>query len=185
MELSLSWGLIALMVTLIGLVELTRAMVGRLWRSAVASWRLRRAAAGERRAEVMLERRGWRIIERQPRRPFRFAVDGATREVELRADLLVARRGRLFVAEVKTGSRAPRIETSSTRRQLLEYRVAYREADGVLLVDAENDVVSEVVFPLSGERRSGLFAGFFLGIGLGFGLCWLVVELELLPAVAP
>ena len=40
------------------------------------------------------------------------------------------------MAEVKTGTYAPRLETAATRRQLLEYGVAF-DVDGVLLVDAD------------------------------------------------
>jgi hypothetical protein len=50
------------------------------------------------------------------------------------------------VVEVKTGALAPKIETSATRRQMLEYRVAF-DVDGVLLVDAESGTVHEVTFP--------------------------------------
>jgi len=47
---------------------------------------------------------------------------------------------------VKTGAHAPRIETSATRRQILEYRVAF-DVDGVVLVDAEAGSVHEITFP--------------------------------------
>ena len=67
--------------------------------------------------------------------------------IVVRADLLVSRGARRFVAEVKTGARAPRIETAATRRQLLEYAVAY-DVDGVLLVDMEEHTISEVEFPM-------------------------------------
>ncbi len=50
------------------------------------------------------------------------------------------------MAEVKTGAAAPQLSTAATRRQLLEYRVAF-DVDGVLLVDAEAGRVQRVVFP--------------------------------------
>ena len=72
-------------------------------------------------------------------------MDGARRRrtdgrTLLRADLLVTRNGRRYVAEVKTGRTAPRLDCAATRRQLLEYRIAFG-VDGVLLVDAESDCV--------------------------------------------
>jgi len=67
-------------------------------------------------------------------------ADGEPMEVSLRADLLVTRNGRRYVAEVKTGRAAPRLDCAATRRQLLEYRIAFG-VDGVLLVDAESDRV--------------------------------------------
>ncbi len=54
----------------------------------------------------------------------------------------------MLVAEVKTGERAPSLTTAATRRQLLEYAVAYG-ADGVLLVDPEAGAIREVDFALA------------------------------------
>ncbi len=63
-------------------------------------------------------------------------IDGEPVEVGVRADLWVGLGERRYVAEVKTGGRAPDPTHPATRRQLLEYRVAF-EPDGLLLVDAE------------------------------------------------
>ncbi len=95
--------------------------------------------------------------------------------VELKADLLVAKGGRQFVAEVKTGTLAPQIRTSATRRQLLEYRLAY-DVDGVLLVDMENGSISEIDFPLPVGRAQGhnAYAWMALGVALGAGLMHLL-----------
>jgi len=66
--------------------------------------------------------------------------------MELRADYLVERGGELLVAEVKTGEEAPSLETAATRRQLLEYHVAFA-VDGVLLVSPEQGTIQRVAFP--------------------------------------
>ena len=63
-----------------------------------------------------------------------------------RADLLVERDGRLYVADVKSGALATDPTLPATRRQLLEYLLAY-EVDGALLVDMEARQIREVVFP--------------------------------------
>ena len=96
--------------------------------------------------------------------------------MELRADLVVHGRGRRWVADVKTGAEAPRLTTQATRRQLLEYRVAY-EVDGVLLVDMEEGVVHTVDFDLpsgaTGGRSNRVWA-FVAGVAAGAGLAsWL------------
>jgi hypothetical protein len=52
-----------------------------------------------------------------------------------------------LVAEVKTGEVAPRLSTAATRRQLLEYRVAF-DVDGVLLVCPERGTIQRVDFLL-------------------------------------
>jgi len=119
----------------------------RAWvRSRRARRRARRALRGETRAEKLLVHRGFAIRDRQVTRKWVIDVDGEELAVTLRADLLVERHSRRFVAEVKTGDEAPRISNVSTRRQLLEYLLAY-EVDGVLLVEPEAASVREITFP--------------------------------------
>ena len=134
--------------------------------------RSRRAVDGEARSEVLLADAGFVILARQPRLVFALSVDGASRSVELRADWLVERGGRRFVADTKTGGKAPSLDHAPTRRQLLEYRVAY-EVDGVLLVDAETDRIHEVVFPAlhsPSPDGSALHAMLFFAVAALFGL---------------
>ena len=130
-------------------------------RLAIARWlparRLRlareRGAEGEVRAEALLRRLGYAIVARQAALSYGVSIDGEPRSIDLRADFLVERDRRLFVAEVKTGRLAPRLETSATRRQLLEYRVAFDTA-GVLLVDVDAGRVHAVEFPLPAARKA-------------------------------
>lgn len=127
------------------------------WRSASVRWaaedRALRGAIGERRAEAIVHAHGYRVVERQSRARWLVWTDGREVSGELRADLVVVRAadGALFVAEVKTGVLAPRIETGATRRQLLEYLLAF-DVDGVLLVDADRGTVHEVVFGVPEAR---------------------------------
>jgi hypothetical protein len=116
------------------------------WRaSRLAKLRARRASAGESAAAQLLEAHGYAIEDTQVRLAWTFHCDGEPVTVELRCDAIVAKDGRRFVAEVKTGERAPALDTAATRRQLLEYVIAY-DADGVLLVEPEAGVVREVSF---------------------------------------
>lgn len=127
---------------------------------ALARWRRRlhghrrwvRAAAGEVEAEDLLAEHGFAILDRQAGLVWSIECDGEPHPVELRADLLVERAGRRFVAEVKTGVSAPLLTNAATRRQLLEYCVAY-EVDSVLLVDVEAQAVREITFRASGGSR--------------------------------
>src|SRR4051794_13313317 len=99
------------------------------WRAASVRWRLQaqsaRATAGEARAEKLLGKRGYRIEARQATQRWNVLVDGEPHAVTLRADFVVARRGKRYVAEVKTGDDAPDVAAPATRRQLLEYRCAF------------------------------------------------------------
>ena len=120
----------------------------RAWRgSARAKARAARAGEGEDAAAALLEGAGYVIVERQARVTWAPLVDGAPVMMELRADYLVEGKGELLVAEVKTGEQAPSVETAATRRQLLEYHVAFG-ADGVLLVCPERKAIHRIVFPL-------------------------------------
>lgn len=105
----------------------------------------RRGARGERAAERLLRARGFELLATQPVCRWRFQVDGKQHEVNLRADFLIRRGGLRYVADAKTGA-ATKL-TAPTRRQLLEYRLAF-DVDGVLLVDADAGRVREVVFTL-------------------------------------
>jgi hypothetical protein len=130
-------------------------VVGRWLRAWRGSWRAharaRRAGGGEQDAAEMLRRAGFRIVARQARTWWSPTVDGEPHETELRADYLVEGDEGLFVAEVKTGDEAPQLSTAATRRQLLEYQVAFKlafGADGVLLVCPELGSIHRVQFPL-------------------------------------
>jgi Holliday junction resolvase-like predicted endonuclease len=134
------------------LAALVLARWTRAWRgSRRARTRARRAGHGEEDAAVMLRRAGFKIVARQARTWWAPVVDGEPQETEVRADYLVEGGGELLVAEVKTGDEAPQLATAATRRQLLEYHVAFA-ADGVLLVCPELGAIHRVEFPLPGPR---------------------------------
>jgi Holliday junction resolvase-like predicted endonuclease len=134
------------------LVALVLARWLRTWKgSRRAKVRAARAGAGEEHAARMLRAEGYTIVAVQVRTWWSPIVDGEPHEIELRADYLVELDGELLVAEVKTGDEAPRIATAATRRQLLEYHVAFAVAygaEGVLLVCPELGTIHRVEFPL-------------------------------------
>ena len=110
--------------------------------------RMERARSGEQRALTLLRELGYRVLGAQVSADYAIALDGEPVSIALRADYLVERGGSRFVAEVKTGLAAPRIQTSGTRRQLLEYLIAF-QVDGVLLVDVEARRAHVVRFPFA------------------------------------
>ncbi len=95
-------------------------------------------------------------------------VDGRRVPYRVRADYLLRKGNKTYVAEVKTGNQAVSFLQSHTRRQLLEYYLVY-QPQAVLLVDGEEGKIEEVVFP---DRRSGLK---MWGWGVGIFLLGLVV----------
>lgn len=132
--------------------------------------------AGERAAGALLEREGYRIDARQPALEWTIRCDGAPLPIVLRADLIVSRAGRRFVAEVKNGADAGRLDLPATRRQLLEYAVAYG-ADGALLVDVAGQRVHEVEFGLPAARSGGsALPVLALALLLAAGCCWYLMR---------
>lgn len=127
----------------LGLLQTTRLW----WRSTSAARRLRRqstrARAAEVRAAKLLTSHGYEIIAEQPVASW-FIGDY---EAVVRADYLVTKGGRKYVAEVKSGEEAPLLSSRSTRRQLLEYVCAF-DVEAVLLVDSESGSVDQIQFRL-------------------------------------
>lgn len=160
-------GVVALLVAL-WLGGFMALKLRRLFESSASSQRTRRGLRGERQAEALLTRNGYRVIARQVAGTYDAQVDGVTQPVSLSADLLVERQGSTWIVEVKTGPHAPRFEHADTRRQLLEYQLAFG-GDAVLLVDPERESIREIRFPipalpLPATRRSAPSAGWWLAL---------------------
>jgi hypothetical protein len=144
-ELTLAWSLAAVLALLLLLLLIGRAL-SRWRRGFVARERGQTASQGERDAEELLSGLGFRVIDRQVSLHWSIECDGQPHPVDLRADMLVERGGQRYVAEVKTGLSAPSLRLAATRRQLLEYAIAY-QVESVLLVDMAARTVREVRFP--------------------------------------
>lgn len=133
-----------------------------------------RAQTAEAHAALLLERLGYKVLGTQVEAVYGLAVDGQSMSIAVRADYLVTRNGRRYVAEVKSGRLAPLLATPTTRRQLLEYLVAFR-ADGVLLVDGETQSVHEVVFPLPAHAPArGGHGWVAVGLAVAAALVWML-----------
>lgn len=153
--------------------------IGRTWRRFCLRRRFQRGRKAEERAARLLVRAGYEILGEQVEERGKVEVDGESFEFPVRGDYLVAKTGKTYVAEVKSGKKAPRVSNAKTRRQLLEYLWVY-PVDGVLLVDMEADVIHEVRWPGLSPMPRTRFTGpyllvlglvlFFLGIGLGWWL---------------
>ena len=137
-------------VALVAGALLAAAVLGWAGRQ-LRAWRgrdhVRRGQQAEREAERLLRRRGYAIAARQVTGSWELHVDGEPVQVQCRADLIVRRKRRTFVAEVKRGAGA-RVTAPGTRRQLLEYERAFA-VDGVLLVDMRSRSVHLVTFPIT------------------------------------
>ena len=128
--------------------------------------RQRRAFRAEEDAAGVLRAHGYTVISDQVEHSWTIHQNGEPFEVDLRADYLVSRGGKRYIAEVKSGMCAPSLSTAATRRQLLEYRVAYN-VEGILLVDMEAVELSRVDFGDRVEGREISSRGTFLGVVMG------------------
>src|SRR5690606_14201434 len=84
------------------------------------------AATAEKDAVALLQSHGYRVLQTQVEQLWQVRRGTDTIQVRLRADARVSRNGRQFIAEVKSGSLSANVRHGPTRRQLLEYAVAYR-----------------------------------------------------------
>jgi glutamate/tyrosine decarboxylase-like PLP-dependent enzyme len=134
----------------------------------------KRGRQGEADAETLLERLGYTIISRQERGTVRFTVDGQVHESTDRADLIVAKKGRTYVAEVKTGAQA-NVDLPHVRRQLFEYSHVF-ETDGILFVDMNTRSVSEVSFEASEDPHFPL-GPFLAGAACGIFVVLIIMVL--------
>jgi hypothetical protein len=149
------------------------------WRRFKMRRRFARAARAEDNAAKLLQRRGYKVLEIQPELSWQVKLNGRPHDIEIRADYLVARGRRRYIAEVKTGNHAPSITTSATRRQLLEYRMAYA-VEGVLLVDMEDEAIYHVDFSgleaIGGAERAAFLRGALAGLLFGAAMAWSLIS---------
>ncbi|MGQ9474151.1 MAG: hypothetical protein ACUVRN_08920 [Candidatus Caldatribacteriaceae bacterium] len=105
----------------------------------------------EKRSARFLERRGFEIVGEQVEKYAVMEIDGQKIPYTVRADYLLKKRGKTYIAEVKTGSQVANCLQPHTRRQLLEYYLVYRP-QAVLFVDGEEEKIEKVVFPYQNKN---------------------------------
>ena len=139
---------LALILLLLGLLVVQSLRL--LWLRGRAARQMTRSRllgeAGERRAEAVLEREGYEILERQTLGGYQLKVDGAPVSINLRADFIAKKDGQIVLAEVKAGRDNATASVRATRRQLLEYTLAF-DVDALALVDVTNERVIQIEFP--------------------------------------
>ncbi len=152
--------------------------VTRLGRRRVLRHRRDRGRRGEVDAAQVLVEAGYHLLQDQASREAEMEIDGVARPYTVRPDYLVRRGNRRYVAEVKTGKKAPNPLYTPTRRQLLEYEVCF-PTHGLLLVDMETRrvhrirwaQVDAVATSRAPSRRLSLWLGLAFGLGLCLGAC--------------
>lgn len=149
-----TWVQAALVVAVLVVSLCVGLRAHRQWRRYGRRRIAKKALGAERTALDVLRRQGYRVLDTQVHQVWTVLHGQRRLDVSLRADALVQRGKRRFIAEVKSSALVAQLRHGPTRRQLLEYAVAYR-TDGVLLVDMNTERVEEITFPgMVGSQRS-------------------------------
>ncbi len=101
----------------------------------------------EKKAEKWLKRNGFQITDKQLSRPLIIQTGKTQHRYLIRTDFLVKKGSRKYIVEVKSGQKNSSITNRETRRQLLEYFLAYHSY-GIILFDMEHKKFTEVKFLL-------------------------------------
>ena len=114
--------------------------------------RFSKSRQAEKEAEKILRKNGYTIIDAQKSKPLLMTIGNRIHRYLVRIDYLVRKRGKVFVVEVKSGEKIPYITNRETRRQMLEYYLAYQPC-GILLLNMKNKNISEVKFQFESTMR--------------------------------
>jgi Holliday junction resolvase len=136
-------------------------------------WRGRRGAlrghAAQREAASLLREQGYQVRAEEQQLGGQLEVDGERVDYDVRVDYVVARGGRTYAVEVKSG-KASSPRSAQTRRQLREY-AALADVDGLLLVDMQRRRVHELRFVEAAGVAPRRARATSIALSLLLGLC--------------
>lgn len=109
--------------------------------------RIQKAKKSEYKAIEFMEHKGYQVIDLQKECDYKLFIDGKPHKVTVKADMLVRKGNKTYVAEVKSGEKVTSPKYTDTRRQLLEYYMVYRP-NGLILVDMERQKLRTVEYSI-------------------------------------
>ena len=104
----------------------------------------RKGKKAEQKAIKLLKKNGYKIESFQTTAKGKLYQDDETINFYVRADLIVSKDKKKFIAEVKTG-KAASIDEIYTRRQLLEYSTVFNNKN-LILIDTEKNKIKKIEF---------------------------------------
>lgn len=131
--------------------------------------RFNQSRHAEKDAEKYLKKKGFTILETQKSKPIHITIGDKIHQYLIRIDYLVKRNGRIYVVEVKSGDKSPYITNRDTRRQMLEYYLAYKPS-GILLLNMKNKNLSEVKFQFENTSQQWIRNTLWFFAGIAFSL---------------
>jgi len=131
--------------------------------------RFSKSRQAEKEAEKILRKNGYAIIDAQKSKPLFITIGNKIHRYLVRIDYLARKRGKVYVVEVKSGEKIPYITNRETRRQMLEYYLAYQPS-GILLLNMKNRSISEVKFQFESSKRQTIIKLVYFLAGAIFSL---------------
>ena len=131
--------------------------------------RFSKSRQAEKEAEKILKKNGYAIIDAQKSKPLLITIGDKIHRYLVRIDYLVRKRGKVYVVEVKSGEKIPYITNRETRRQMLEYYLAYQPS-GIILLNMKNKSISEVKFQFESTSRQWIIRISYFIAGIIFTL---------------
>jgi len=137
--------------------------------------RFSKSRKAEKDAEKILKKNGYAIIDAQKSKPLLITIGDKMHRYLVRIDYLARKKGKVYVVEVKSGEKIPYITNRETRRQMLEYYLAYQPS-GILLLNMKNKSISEVKFQFESTKRQTIIklTYFILGAIISLVLYYLL-----------
>ena len=105
---------------------------------------LANAKKAEKEAVYLLSNHGYRIISMQEKRNIITYIDGKPYPSYVKVDLIVQKKGKRYIVEVKTGQQT-KATTALVRRQLLEYYLVFNP-EGIILLDMDRKKIQTIEF---------------------------------------
>ena len=131
--------------------------------------RFSKSRQAEKEAEKILKKNGYAIIDTQKSKPLLITIGNKINSYLVRIDYLARKSGKVYVVEVKSGEKIPYITNRETRRQMLEYYLAYQPS-GILLLNMKNKSISEVKFQFESTKRQTIIKLVYFLSGAIFSL---------------
>ncbi|NLZ53929.1 MAG: hypothetical protein GX892_12445 [Thermoanaerobacteraceae bacterium] len=115
--------------------------------------RVNKAKKSEQQALRFMENNGFEILDLQKRCVYTLLIDNKPHKIAVKADMIVKKGNKIYVAEVKSGDKVTSPKYTDTRRQMLEYFMVYRP-NGLILVDMEKQKLRTVEYSILNYEKS-------------------------------
>jgi Holliday junction resolvase-like predicted endonuclease len=107
----------------------------------------------EEKAAQLLIKKGYTILSHHQKISYTAQYNKSQIPIKLETDYIVAKKGKTFLVEVKSGEHTAHIQYAATRRQILEYYCA-SSYDGYLLVNMYSQTINTIHFPFKQKNRN-------------------------------